>query len=751
MTPQDILKTYFGYDSFRSGQEDIIHSILEGRDALAVMPTGAGKSICYQVPALLLPGITLVISPLISLMQDQVKSLNESGIHAAFINSSLTEAQVSKALGMARKGTYKIIYAAPERLESAGFLDFALNTHISMITVDEAHCISQWGQDFRPSYLKIVDFIERLPRRPVVSAFTATATEEVKIDIECILKLKEPSIIVTGFDRENLYYQVEHISGKNKDAFVTDYIGRHRGESGIIYCATRKNVDTLYENLFKGGVPVTRYHAGIDNELRKKNQDDFIYDRTPIIIATNAFGMGIDKSNVRFVIHYNMPQRMENYYQEAGRAGRDGENSQCILLFSPQDVMINKFLLEKKEFEGSDEDDIELIRQRDAQRLRLMEGYCKSTSCLRQYILNYFGEKMNRPCDYCGNCHREYTTVDMTEDAKWVINCLAETRGRYGQSIVTGTLLGANRARLREIGATAYKSYGSLVHRSEREVRLLIDQMLLEEYITRTDGEYSVLRIGNIERLKNEDTHVVIRTFAEKEGPAKIKGGKKRSTDALTSAGYRLFEKLRSLRLVIAREEGMPPYIIFNDKTLIDMCARIPENKQEMLQVSGVAENKFRKYGQRFLDEIAEFVANNPGAVISTKIEDETEAEAPAPEKKQRRKKGAFYLNPQDGEAFPYTEYCYISDIKERLNGICSAEYVKKITTAVIWEQLVLAGLTAEEKQEDKTVKVQTEEGLNAGIKTIDRVGPTGYHYQLLMYPEKVQRMLVEAFTGPRA
>ncbi len=751
MTPQDILKTYFGYDSFRSGQEDIIHSILEGRDALAVMPTGAGKSICYQVPALLLPGITLVISPLISLMQDQVKSLNESGIHAAFINSSLTEAQVSKALGMARKGTYKIIYAAPERLESAGFLDFALNTHISMITVDEAHCISQWGQDFRPSYLKIVDFIERLPRRPVVSAFTATATEEVKIDIECILKLKEPSIIVTGFDRENLYYQVEHISGKNKDAFVTDYIGRHRGESGIIYCATRKNVDTLYENLFKGGVPVTRYHAGIDNELRKKNQDDFIYDRTPIIIATNAFGMGIDKSNVRFVIHYNMPQSMENYYQEAGRAGRDGENSQCILLFSPQDVMINKFLLEKKEFEGSDEDDIELIRQRDAQRLRLMEGYCKSTSCLRQYILNYFGEKMNRPCDNCGNCHREYTTVDMTEDAKWVINCLAETRGRYGQSIVTGTLLGANRARLREIGATAYKSYGALVHRSEREVRSLIDQMLLEEYITRTDGEYSVLRIGNIERLKNEDTHVVIRTFAEKEGPAKIKGGKKRSTDALTSAGYRLFEKLRGLRLVIAREEGMPPYIIFNDKTLIDMCARIPENKQEMLQVSGVAENKFRKYGQRFLDEIAEFVANNPGAVISTKIEDETEAEAPAPEKKQRRKKGAFYLNPQDGEAFPYTEYCYISDIKERLNGICSAEYVKKITTAVIWEQLVLAGLTAEEKQEDKTVKVQTEEGLNAGIKTIDRVGPTGYHYQLLMYPEKVQRMLVEAFTGPRA
>lgn len=750
MNPSSILKTYFGYDSFRSGQEDIIQSILEGRDALAVMPTGAGKSICYQVPALLLPGITLVISPLISLMQDQVKSLNEAGIHAAFINSSLTEAQISKALHMAARGTYKIIYVAPERLESAGFLDFAQDASISMITVDEAHCISQWGQDFRPSYLKIVDFIERLPERPIVSAFTATATEEVKTDIECILKLQEPNIVVTGFDRENLYYRVEHVSGKHKDAFVTDYIEKHRDESGIIYCATRKNVDTLYENLFKQGVAVTRYHAGIDNETRKKNQDDFIYDRTPIIVATNAFGMGIDKSNVRFVIHYNMPQSMENYYQEAGRAGRDGENSQCILLFSPQDVMINKFLLEKKELEGSDAEDMELIRQRDAQRLRLMEGYCKSTSCLRQYILTYFGEKMNTPCDNCGNCHREYTAVDMTADAKWVINCLAETKGRYGQSIVTGTLLGANRARLREIGATAYKSYGALSHRSEREVRLLIDQMILEEYIIQTDGEYSVLRMGNIARLKNEDTHVVIRTFEEKEGQTKIKGGKKRSTDVLTSAGYRLFEKLRGLRLVIAREEGMPPYIIFNDKTLIDMCAKIPRDKQEMLTVSGVAENKFQKYGQRFLDEIGEFIADNPGAVISTKIGDETEAEPEASEKKQRRKKGAFYLNPQDGEAFSYTEYCYISDMKERLNSICSAENVKKVTVAVIWDQLVLAGLTAEDEQEGKVVKVPTEEGAKAGIKLVDKVGATGYHYQLLMYPEAVQRMIVQAFTGPR-
>ncbi len=606
MNAVDILKKYFGYDSFRTGQEDMIRSILSGRDALAIMPTGAGKSICYQVPALLLPGITLVVSPLISLMQDQVKSLNETGIHAAFINSSLTETQISKALALAAKGVYKIIYVAPERLESERFLQFALNGEISMVTVDEAHCISQWGQDFRPSYLKIVEFIERLPVRPIVSAFTATATTEVKTDIECILKLDHPNITVTGFDRENLYYRVEHLAGKKKDDFVMDYISKHPGENGIVYCATRKNVDTLYEALFRKGVPVTRYHAGIDNQMRKNNQDDFIYDRAAVVVATNAFGMGIDKSNVRFVIHYNMPQSMENYYQEAGRAGRDGENSQCILLFSAQDVMINKFLLEKKGFEEMDADDIELIRQRDVQRLQVMEGYCKTTFCLRNYILEYFGEKAKIPCDNCGNCHRDYMEADMTAEAKWVVNCVAETRGRYGQSIVTGTLLGANRARLREVGATSYRSYGALKHLKEKDLYLLIDQMLRAGYLVLSDGEYPVLRMGDIRGLKNANAKVMIRKFEEKEV---LPAGKKRarSTDQLTSAGYKLFEELRQLRLGIAKEEGMPPYIIFNDKTLIEMCVRMPADRQEMMAVSGVGENKFRKYGQRFLDAISAF------------------------------------------------------------------------------------------------------------------------------------------------
>ena len=639
MDAHETLKQYFGYDSFKPGQEEIIRAILNGKDILAVMPTGSGKSVCYQVPAMLLPGITIVISPLISLMQDQVKALNEAGIHAGYINSSLTETQISKVYARALEGIYKILYVAPERLESGGFVNFAGRVEISMVTVDEAHCISQWGQDFRPSYLKIVDFIDSLGKRPIVSAFTATATEEVKTDISCVLKLRDLETVITGFDRENLYFGVEAI--KRKDDYILEYIRKHPDDSGIIYCATRKNVDALFELLSGSGVSAARYHAGMSNEDRKKSQDDFIYDRTLIIVATNAFGMGIDKSNVRFVIHYNMPQSMENYYQEAGRAGRDGEPSECILLFSPQDIMINKFLLDHKDFKDIPDEDIDLIRQRDAKRLQVMEGYCRTSGCLRNYILAYFGEKRDVPCDNCGNCHRDYTEIDMTEDAKAVINCIWETKGRYGLNIVLGTLLGANRARLKELGTTGYKTYGALKDRSEAELRLLVSQLILDGYLYQTAEKYSVVKMGNIDRLKNPDTRVLIRTYKDKEPERQTKRRSRKSTDSLTKAGYDLFEILRKLRLSIAREEGLPPYIVFSDKTLIDMSVKAPADKKMMLSVSGVGEAKYEKYGQRFIEAITAFIEDHPGTVTSI-IEDDAEEntqESPQDRVEDTRKK----------------------------------------------------------------------------------------------------------------
>ena len=605
-TPKEALKAVFGYDSFRPGQEAVINAILEGRDILAVMPTGAGKSLCYQVPAMLLSGITLVISPLISLMQDQVKALNEAGVNAAFINSSLSEKELNDTFKNAYKGHYKIIYVAPERLMSEGFISFAKSVEISMVTVDEAHCISQWGQDFRPSYMDIAEFINILDKRPIISAFTATATQNVREDIICSLGLNNPYFLVTGFDRENLFFQVD--KPQNKERFILDFIERHRGESGIIYCATRKNVDSLYTLLRKQHISVGKYHAGMSNEERKQMQNDFVFDYTSIVIATNAFGMGIDKSNVRFVIHYNMPSSMENYYQEAGRAGRDGLNSECILLFSPQDIIINRFLLEHKDFSDIDPIDAMTIRERDIKRLQIMEGYCYTTECLRNYILKYFGEDPKKPCDDCGNCLRQFETLDMTDEAKKIINCIYESLGRYGKNIIMDTVLGAKTARLTEIGATEYKSYGVLESSNKNLLRRLIEELLLEGYIA--TGEYQVLKLGDISRLKNTETKVLVKITDEdkitkrKEKPKKNKKG----MDSLTSAGFKLFDKLKELRLEIARAEKIPPYIVFNDKTLIDMCAKMPTTKSYMLNVSGVGENKYGKYGERFIAVIKEYV-----------------------------------------------------------------------------------------------------------------------------------------------
>lgn len=604
-TPKEALKAVFGYDSFRQGQESVINAVLDGRDILAVMPTGAGKSLCYQVPAMLLSGITLVISPLISLMQDQVKALNEAGVDAAFINSSLSEKEMHDTFKNASKGQYKIIYVAPERLMSEGFVRLAKGVEISMITVDEAHCISQWGQDFRPSYMDIAEFVNVLDKRPIISAFTATATQNVREDIICSLGLTNPYFLVTGFDRENLFFQVD--KPKSKDRFILDYLDRHKGESGIIYCATRKNVDSLYTLLKKRNISVAKYHAGMSIEERKQMQDDFVFDYTSIVIATNAFGMGIDKSNVRFVIHYNMPSSMENYYQEAGRAGRDGLNSECILLFSPQDIIINRFLLEHKDFSEIDPTDAMTIRERDIKRLQIMEGYCYTTECLRNYILKYFGEDPKKPCDDCGNCLRQFETLDMTDEAKKIINCIYESRGRYGKNIIMDTVLGAKNARLEEIGASKYKSYGVLESSNKTLLRRLIEELLLEGYIQ--TGEYQVLKLGDISKLKLKDTKVLVKiTDEDKATNRKLKPKKNiKGMDSLTSSGFKLFDKLKELRLEIAREEKMPPYIVFNDKTLIDMCAKMPTTKSDMLNVSGVGENKYGKYGERFIAVIKEY------------------------------------------------------------------------------------------------------------------------------------------------
>ncbi len=610
MSKLEVLKNVFGYDSFREGQEQIVDAILKGQDVLGIMPTGAGKSICYQLPALMLQGITIVVSPLISLMIDQVKALNEAGVHAAYINSALTENQVTKALHNAMLGRYKIVYVAPERLETNRFLEFAMNTDISMITIDEAHCISQWGQDFRPSYLKIVNLIRRFPKRPVVSAFTATATSQVKDDIICILGLNAPKIMITGFDRKNLYFEVK--KSKHKDIDILEYVQNHSGDSGIIYCATRKNVDNVYIMLLNNGIAATRYHAGLSNEVRKQNQEDFIYDRKPVIVATNAFGMGIDKSNVRYVLHYNMPQCIENYYQEAGRAGRDGEAAECILFYSPQDVMISEFLIENKgENTEFTPEELMLIKENDIKRLAKMRFYCTTRNCLREYMLNYFGEYTDKhECGNCSNCNTTYEEKDVTDICVDIIKCIQEGNQRYGINVITGALRAANTARLRSYRVDRWKSYGLRKGVSEAMLKSIIEELLLQDYLIETNDIYRILKLTpECESIIDGSARVTCKWSQKQEKAAatQIKSKKSRTSDILTSKGLALFDELRALRMDIAREENMPPYIIFSDKTLIDMCIRLPFTKEEMLNVNGVGANKYERYGERFIQKILDY------------------------------------------------------------------------------------------------------------------------------------------------
>ncbi len=607
MDKYKILKQYFGYDTFREGQDTLIDSILAGNDVLGIMSTGFGKSAIFQVPALMMKGITLVISPLISLMKDQVATLNQAGIHAAFLNSSLTETQYYKALDYAKQGRYPIIYVAPERLMTQSFLDFALHTEISMVAVDEAHCVSQWGQDFRPSYLKIREFIDKLPKKPVTSAFTATATKEVREDIIDILMLENPTVVINGYDRPNLYMGVQ--TPQDKYAALNNFVSCHPNQCGIVYCQTRKLVEEVCDRLSADGFSATRYHAGLSDEERKKNQEDFIYDRSEIIVATNAFGMGIDKSNVRYVIHYNMPKNLESYYQEIGRCSRDGEPGECILFYSGQDVVTNQFFINNNQ-DNQEMDEITkaIVAERDRERLRKMTFYCFTNECLREYILRYFGEYGSNYCGNCQNCITQYETEDVTAAAQAFIRCVKACRQRYGINVIIDTLHGANNAKVRQYHMDENPEYGVLASVSVYRLRQIMNHLLLKEYLQLTNDEYSIVKLTEQSEGILEGESVLMKMPKEpKKEPQSKKAKKSKSKIVgiiLSEAEEQLFERLRTLRMEIAREEKVPPYIVFSDKSLIHMCREQPKNKADMLQVPGVGEFKFEKYGERFLEAL---------------------------------------------------------------------------------------------------------------------------------------------------
>jgi len=587
MTTADILKQHFGYNSFRPGQEELIDSILNGRDCLGVMPTGAGKSLCFQVPALLLPGITLVISPLISLMKDQVNALTQSGVKAAFLNSSLTERQYYMAIENAKRGAYKIIYIAPERLESSDFLGFALHSDISMLTVDEAHCISHWGQDFRPSYLNIAQFVAKLPNRPVISAFTATATRQVRDDIVAHLGLSNPQILVSGFDRKNLFFRIEQPS--RKKAALLSFLREKKGRSGIVYCATRKAVEDVCDFLNENGYITSRYHAGLSDSERHHNQEDFLHDKIQIMVATNAFGMGIDKSNVNFVVHYHMPKNIESYYQEAGRAGRDGEPADCLLLYNRQDIRTQLFLIESEERD-------EHIKELDRKRLKEMALYSQSYTCLRGYILNYFGETARENCGNCSNCLSAFEEIDITIEAQKILSCVIKSGERYGIVTIIDTLRGSKSEKILRFGLQNLSTY-NISALSEKALRDVVNFLVTNKYLYVTNEKFPILKRGaRYAEILQKDASIKMKTAKQPQATEE---------KPLQSVNAQLFTTLKNLRAEIAREQKVPAYVIFPDSALVDMCRILPQTDEDFLKVSGVGEVKLQRFGQRFMAEIA--------------------------------------------------------------------------------------------------------------------------------------------------
>lgn len=600
MTKGEVLKKYFGYDSFREGQEELIDAILSGRDALGIMPTGAGKSLCYQVPALMLPGITVVISPLISLMKDQVGALNQAGIPAAYFNSSLSGSEYHMAVERAKAGEYKIIYVAPERLEIDSFLSIAAECEISFVAVDEAHCVSQWGQDFRPSYLKIPSFISRLPERPVLGAFTATATKRVRDDIIKDLRLNQPKTLVTGFDRPNLYFET-HQSIPKTD-FILNYIKNHPKQSGIIYCISRKNVEKICNVLCDNGISATRYHAGLSPEERRRNQDAFIYGEKLVMVATNAFGMGIDKSDVRFVIHHGMPKSLEAYYQEVGRAGRDGLKSDCILLYAGLDVRTNRLLIDNNDGNPDlTQAQKDAIRSKELERLKLMTFYATTTDCLRDYILKYFGEAGCGKCSNCSNCLSKSEEIDITFEARRLVACVSVTGQKYGQMVLFDFVRGISGEKMKMLHLDGKKGFGCLKDVPVRRLREILEYLVRIGYLQKTP-EYDKIALTERSHDILSET-VTMKVIKESKKKARTK-----KSATVVSENQELFEKLREKRSELAKAEGMPPYIIFSDKTLHEIERELPLNENEFMRLSGVGAHKCRKYAGEFIPIIKKFV-----------------------------------------------------------------------------------------------------------------------------------------------
>ncbi len=607
---REVLASVFGYSSFREGQEEVISRIMEGRDVLGVMPTGAGKSICYQVPALALDGCAIVISPLISLMKDQVNALTQAGVQAAYLNSSLSEKQARLAYENAFSGKYKIIYVAPERLLTERFLHLASAIKISLVAVDEAHCISQWGQDFRPNYLDIPKFISSLPTRPSVCAFTATATDKVRSDIKKLLKLDRPFERVTGFNRSNLYFRV--LRPEDKFKTLCELMHKFSGMSGVIYCATRKTVEDVFRKLKGQGYPVTMYHAGLSDEERKTNQESFSMDETPVIVATNAFGMGIDKSDVRFVIHYNMPKDLQSYYQEAGRAGRDGERAECVMLYGRQDVVTQNFFIDHLGEDGNlTGAQIEKLKATARDRLSAMKGYCLTDGCLRKHILNYFGEDAPEKCDMCSGCEAGGARADVTEIALPVVRLIQQSGARFGAGMIIDALRGSKSEKVISRGLSRFDSYGALALYDQGTVSELLDGLIDKEFLRRTEGEYPVIMLGkNAPKLLSGDMKMTLRHMPL----TKAQKGKKEKSQAkyVKSAPEKgLFEYLRAFRMMLAKEAGVFPFMVFSDVTLRDLCAKRPHTLDDLLNVNGIGEAKKQKYGNLILKAIYEWEAEN--------------------------------------------------------------------------------------------------------------------------------------------